>query len=207
MIRKYLFAIGLIMIATTTVPAIAQNTHYGITAGLALSQPHDYNRHTGFLLGLKCELPFSAKNEYLYLGLSTYLIQKGWNDDVYDIDENKHNWKCDIYYIEIPVSLGFKYAIGQSATLFCEAGPYIGYGIYGKSKIKTREENYNENIFSSNLYKNFDYGLKISAGIGFSPWQLGLGIENSMQKPTKGGWNAFNPKDRSFTFSISYFIK
>lgn len=186
--------------------SFAQKNDYGFTAGLVLSKPNDYHCHTGFFIGMESEHSLLGNDSYLYLNPSLYLIQKGWNDDIYDLDDNKYNWKCDLYYIELPLTTGYKYAATKTTRLFCEAGPYVAYGITGKSKAKTKEDKYENSVFSSGAYKRFDWGIKLAAGIDIAQWQICMAWESSMKKPTEGGWNAINPKDKSWLLQVSYFI-
>lgn len=107
----------------------------------------------------------------------------------------------------MPFLMGYKYKVNNSTKLSFELGPYFAYGLFGNSKIDYEDGIYNDhNIFSSGIYKRFDYGLKTYIGLDFSKWQFGISWSKGLQKPTKGKWDAIDPKDISYSFHISYII-
>lgn len=198
----------LIAIFALCTPAVAQNSnHYGVTAGLAVSTAADFRSHAGFMAGVRSEFPLSSRENYLYLSPSAYIIQKGWKDEIlYFGDEKDYDFVSNIYYAEIPLTVGYRHAIGSQSGVFCEAGPYFAYGLSGKREVKIPGEDYSENVFSNGLCKRFDYGLKLSAGFGFSRWQVIMSFESSVRNSRKTEWEVYNPKERTFSLGLAYFF-
>ena len=90
-------------------------------------------------------------------------------------------------------------------SIFGSFGPYIALGLFGNSTLKDYEDFNINNIFSDQVYKRFDYGIGANIGIEINHhWQIGMGVSFSLLKPTKGEWNAINPKDSSFNTSLAY---
>lgn len=106
----------------------------------------------------------------------------------------------------MPINIGYEWNINNLGLLL-EAGPYIALGLFGSSEIGYDSELQISNIFSSNVYKRFDYGYKLNVGAVLQRWQIMIGISQSLQKPCMGEWQEMNPKDFSYHISFSYRIK
>lgn len=186
---------------------MAQGTRFGLTAGFVASKPSDYKMHPGFQIGGKAELLFTKNIPNLYLAPSLLFTSKGWKDEVYDESMDKNlDWKCDAYYLELPVLLGFKVPLRNDYKVVMEFGPYLAYGLFGKSEIEGARQEYKiDNVFSS-VYKRFDFGFKALVGLDIKHWQVGIGYSGSLQKPTRNDWAGISPKDISYYLQVSYFL-
>ena len=186
---------------------MAQGTRFGLTAGFVASKPSDYKMHPGFQIGGKAELLFTKNIPNLYLAPSLLFTSKGWKDEVYDESMDKNlDWKCDAYYLELPVLLGFKVPLRTDYKVVMEFGPYLAYGLFGKSEIEGAGQEYEiDNVFSS-VYKRFDFGFKALVGLDIKHWQVGIGYSGSLLKPTRGDWAGISPKDISYYLQVSYFL-
>lgn len=126
----------------------------------------------GFHAGVDADL-YIAESFYLQPGLlyTTKGAQKQDNDT---------KVKVNISYIELPVNLLFKHETGNGKLLL-GAGPYIAYGITGKSTAKTGSNSLStdakfKNTISAADYLNgnfyfvrpLDFGANILAGYEFS---------------------------------------
>lgn len=188
----------------------AQDFSYGVTAGMNVSRPKDYKSHVGFDVGVKGEYAFSDKQDYPYMEASLLFTCKGWKYDVYaseNEDAGTLDWKCDAYYLELPVMAGYKFGITDRVRLSACAGPYVAYGLSGKSEIGGEPAITGiDNIFSDGMYKRFDYGVKVYVGVDCSNWQFGLSYGHSLQDPVKTGWVSEKPKDRTLSVQVAYII-
>ena len=183
----------------------AQNMSYGITSGVVLSHPKDYHTHIGFNIGMKGIFSLSENPNKSFIELQLKFISKGWKDDIYYSMSNKQEWSCNAYYLELLLHFGYKYSIKDNFSIFGSFGPYIALGLFGNSTLKDYEDFNINNIFSDQVYKRFDYGIGANIGIEINHhWQIGMGVSFSLLKPTKGEWNAINPKDLSFNTSLAY---
>ena len=88
--------------------------------------------------------------------------------------------------MEIPVHIGYKYAVNDNFSLFANAGPYIAIGLFGKAKITAdgslvdggSKISESENVFGDDGFKRFDLGLGLKAGIEISKkYQFSIGYD------------------------------
>ena len=96
------------------------------------------------------------------------------------------SFKINPYYLEIPVHIGYKYAVNDNFSLFANAGPYIAIGLFGKAKITAdgslvdggSKVSESENVFGDDGFKRFDLGLGLKAGIEISKkYQFSIGYD------------------------------
>ena len=116
--------------------------------------------------------------------------------------------KLNPCYLEIPVHIGYKYAVNDNFTLFANAGPYIGIGLFGKLKttgeIKNELESSvgtsSENIFGDDGFKRFDLGLGLKAGMEFSKkYQISIGYDFGLTETSDAG-----TKNRNLMISLGF---
>lgn len=99
-------------------------------------------------------------------------------------------------YLQLPILGRFNWEVGKDVKLHIAAGPYLAYGISGKSKSKTMEMS--EKGYSTTYdswdpfgkyssHRRFDWGLMFNAGIEVkrftlnASYDLGLGKEYESQ--------------------------
>ena len=184
----------------------ANDFSFAPAAGIVISHPKGYHTQVGFSIGVKTMYSLSDKLNRFYLSPGLSLVSRGWKDYIYDINDHKKEWICHPYYIEMPINIGYEWNINNLGLLL-EVGPYIALGLFGSSEIGNDSELKISNIFSSNLYKRFDFGYKLNVGAVLHRWQITIGISHSLQKPSKDEWQEINPKDFSYHISFSYRIQ
>ena len=186
----------------------AQKFQYGITSHIAINQPPKYRTHIGWAIGFIGEYNFNQNRiGNFYFTSKLKISEKGWKDDIYDIEEEKHTRTTHTYYLEIPISIGYKLIINTKSNIFFDFGPYLAYGLFGNYNIDYAElENDKNDLFTCGAYKRFDFGFQGNIGINITNFQIGIGAVQSKIKPTKDIWNLENPKEKSFLLNISYFF-
>lgn len=173
--------------------------------GLSTSHPKDFDGFVGYEVGVKGELLFQ-KNESFYLSSALSIANRGWNMGVYDIENNRYQCKCDVYYLELPLFLGYKYELPNGASLFGELGPYVALGLCGYSRLDVGGENFdNDNLFRDGYRRN-DWGGRINIGLNLREWQWSLGYSHGVLKPTKDYWSAVNPQGAFWHLNAVYFF-
>jgi predicted nucleic-acid-binding Zn-ribbon protein len=140
--------------------------------------------------------------------------------DILVIEDAFEEWHLNFTYLEVPVNLVFNIAAGNG-NLFVGGGPYLAYGIYGKSKSSytSNGENlaktYNItdaefNLFSGEykMYDPFDWGLNLLAGYEFSGgffikagYNFGL---TTISSPDLGDSDKTDVKNNCFDLSIGF---
>jgi hypothetical protein len=172
--------------------------HLGIRAGLNLSNssmgfesPSYYNMareaKPGFQAGITAEYGFT-KAFYLQSGL--FFTQKGvvLKGSDMEIGGPSYNiyWKQTVNqsYLQVPVMAAYKKSLTPHTKIFVQAGPYLAYGIGGKSSFKNTYENPNrqndkteENTFGEAGLQKFDWGLTAGAGVEIGKIVIGVNYE------------------------------
>lgn len=187
----------------------SQGFNYGVTAGLNVSKPKDFKSHVGFNIGVKGEYLFADTQDTWFLESALMLTDKGWKTDIYvseSEDSPTTDWKTDAYYLELPLMAGYKYGTNGRACLSVSGGFYAACGLFGKSEMDDMPDVAGiDNIFSDDMYKRFDTGLKLYIGVDYAKWQLGVSYSQSFLNPVKH-WKYDNPKDRTVAIQLAYMI-
>lgn len=190
----------------------AQQIKFGVSTGIQLSHPKEFSSHLGFCIGAKGELAFSQNENTAYLDYGTLLSAKGWKMHLHNVSHNdKAQWNCCLYYLTVPVHVGYKHAVSNRVKLFATIGPYFAVGLYGKSDIKNSNGNtettppYAGNLFGNGAYKRFDFGAGAKVGVEISnKFQVMVGYDMGLIKPTGPLWDTLSPKDRTASLSMAY---
>lgn len=150
---------------------------FGITGGLNFSNwkvpiQGTLDAKGGYFAGVSVDIPFGKTTEGLYLNASSVFIAKGAKESV-DWGNSYFNFESEANYLEIPVHIGFRKDISDKFALFGEVGPFISFGLSGKTIENYDAEfkhKYEYNTFGSYSYdKTGDSTLeKLDYGIGFS---------------------------------------
>lgn len=120
-------------------------------------------------------------------------------------------------YLILPVHLGYQLDM-SSSKLNLSAGPYIGYGIFGKNVIKRDgfivtssdgnttkpyTDEYKEDAFSDNSFKRIDYGISVNIGLEIQKLNFNIGYEHGLSNVSSTINSAHN---RSAYLTIGYRI-
>lgn len=124
-----------VLVAMSVVSVNAQdNLKWGVMAGMNVSKYTitGFDSRIGFHAGVKAELGLSQEASGAYMDFAALLTLKGAKIDGGSIASIKFN----PYYLEVPVHVGYKYAVNDDFALFGNVGPYIAVGLFGKAKAK-----------------------------------------------------------------------
>ena len=192
----------------------AQSLRYGVMAGIQSSHPKNLDSRTGFRAGIYGEVDFHDNDNTMYLNSGLLLSAKGWSEDTMTAyaEADPIKWKTRLYYLEIPVHIGYRHTANENVTLLASCGPYFAVGISGSSKFDSKGQSladndnpYDGNLFSNGMYRRFDFGAGARAGIElYGHFQITAGYDMSFIKPTKGMWNSISTKDRTCDISLAY---
>lgn len=141
----------------------------------------------GYQVGLSAEYAFT---DDFYLQSGVFFVTKGirlkGKSGVFE-DESHLSQAIELQYLQLPVLATYKIELLTDTKVFFNAGPYIAYGIGGKTTTKyryvnsTREDGRRKiDSFGDNRMKKFDYGFKYSIGLEFEKflfeWSYELGF-------------------------------
>lgn len=200
----------LFLLAYAPIKLYAQKTSLSFYAGITNSHIKNCDGYWGYTCGVDIDRPLSDKESSIYVGAGLQLANQGWKDKLYDISlQNKYTWTCNLYYLKLPLHLGYQYAPNKDLSLSTSLGPYFAYGLTGKSEIKKYEDSLpNEgNPFTNNVYKHFDIGWHMQIGTTFKQhYKVAISYTFGMRNPTQKGWKALSRKDRTINFTLGYVI-
>ena len=130
--KKILALVAILAIGLGSINA-QDNLRWGVTAGMNVSSLNvtGLDSRVGFHAGVKAELGLPQFTEGLYMDFGALLSLKGAKVEA----GSMASFKINPYYLEIPVHIGYKYAVNDNFSLFANAGPYIAIGLFGKAKI------------------------------------------------------------------------
>lgn len=197
----------------------AQPMRYGIIAGLQQSHPKDHAAMPGFHIGMKGEYSFTHEDSGAYIDVAAIISAKGWKDHILNLGRGEDKdipWNCHLYYLQMPIHIGYKTPVSDRVSIIADAGPYFAIGLYGKSKFDTDDDDfkseipneYSENLFTNGTYKRFDMGVGAKIGIEIDhKVQIHIGYDLSIINPSKERWKALLRKDRTASVSVAYMLK
>lgn len=104
---------------------------WGAMAGMNSSKfsTDGLDSKVGFHVGIKAEKELPQIAQGVYLDMAALLSLKGAQ-----INGNDASLKFNPYYLEIPIHMGYKYAINDNFAIFGNFGPYFAVGLFGKMK-------------------------------------------------------------------------
>ena len=164
---------------------------FGVKAGLNLSNvifksnAADFTAVPGFHAGVTAEFPI---NRVFLFETDLLFSSRGYKES----SENqyfKFNAETHYYYLEVPLKAKAFFSI-PTMTFSVFAGPYFGFGIYGKDKgtessngmITSWSNKIEWGSGQANLFKRLDYGFVFGPGVQIKHLDLslsvGLGLAN-----------------------------
>lgn len=175
--KKILLSLGAALFLAAGAQA---QTAYGLKAGVNLGEYTNssywlsQSLNTSFYVTGYADLPVSP-NFSIQPGVS--LQGKG---NKYEVQFNNINSKAsytrNVMSIEIPVNAVYYIPTGDAGKVFLGAGPYIGFNVSGKDKLKSKTGNNTESIGDVDLKLSgngkdlnvIDAGLNFMGGYKFS---------------------------------------
>lgn len=151
----------------------AQTARFGFSAGAALASQSsktsgisiNSDSKAGFTLGVMSDISLSDAFSF-QPGLN--FTQKGGKFDFSDLGfPGAGDVNYTLNYLELPLNVVFKANAG-SGKFFVGAGPSLGFGLSGKVKSGSDEEDVNFGSNTEDDLKPFDFGGNILAGYELS---------------------------------------
>jgi outer membrane protein W len=190
---------------------------FGIRAGFNLSNmvakddnntySDDYKMKSGFQIGATAEFPIT---DIFLFETGLILTTKGFKISE-SSDGMDYDGKLNLMYFEIPITGKAVYEVGDM-QIYGIFGPYIGFGLSGKSKYESNGNSTEESIdWGSNAdeddLKRFDFGLIVGAGVEIQSIQAGIsygfGLTN-ISPESDGGYKDLN---RVLAITVGYKLK
>lgn len=205
----------LLLALCLAVVAQAQSFRIGPAAGVQFNNPTDMQSKVGFNVGVRGEMNFKDAAKGWFLDAAVMFDAKRWeSDSYYDISTSTSSqWDYNTYGLTVPVNIGYKFAVSKSVSLFAAAGPYVNFGLGGKSKVITTEmpvgtqgkvekSTASDNVYSDKLMNRVNWGLDFKVGAEFCRhFQVNVGYELGLNKIFK---NSPDSKHRTWTAGVAY---
>lgn len=197
---KYITFFVLLISSISMFSQVSWNAKAGINMSKVTNQSNS-DMKVGYQFGAGMDYYF---NKHWGVQSSLLLITKGYKRDYSLIlKEEKVNYSANDnrVYLELPISLAYKFSISEDFKLVINGGGYISYGIAGKyiNNVKGYPESrIKENTFSSGTEK-FDAGLTAGSTLEYlDKYTLGLIVDMGL-KDSMG-----NSKNRTYGVNLGY---
>ena len=127
--------------------------------------------------------------------------------------------KFSLFYLQVPVYAQYKLNIAEETNLLFQAGPYFGYGLFGrqsfnrKGKAESLDDKYKKITFGNgnaeDIYNAFDYGIGAGFGIEFFRFQFVAGYDFGLckmnfNKDARSG--IYNVDMRNHNFTVTFAV-
>lgn len=171
---------------------------WGVRGGINLSNlsadGQTADAKVGFNVGVTGEY---ALAEAIYLQSALELTTKGAKSGNGD-----NSSTTNAVYIQLPIHVAYKIDVADNTKVALFAGPYMAYGVGGKSTTKLLGQSTSVNTFESNGLKRFDVGLGGGVGGEFGKIGLTLGYDFGLSNITRAVGTKL--RNRNAYLSIGY---
>ncbi len=164
----------------------------------AAGYPDNFHMKSGFQIGLYADCPI---NEAIAIQPGIKFTTQGFTDK-YDsgAGSGKVERRFSLYYLQVPVNAQYKLNVGEQLNVVFQAGPYVGYGLFGRQKYTRKGKSVSlsseqkkitfGNGTADDIHNAFDYGVGAGVGIEFFNFQLMVGYDLGLYKMTFDKKNA-----------------
>lgn len=183
---------------------------FGVKAGANLSSMSgdmfdDFKSKVGFQVGVTVEYGFT---ENLFLGSGLEFTTKGAK---HKIEAGSVTTKTTFnpMYLQLPVHIGYKFEVADNIKLLVELGPYVGFGVGGKTKIKIDGTNVVDGNRSTDIFNKdnditrFDFGVGGAIGAEFGAIAVKIGYDLGLMNMYTGDLDISN-KTRNAFLTLGY---
>ena len=182
----------------------AQNTSFSIKGGLNMSNFYgdelsDKNMKTGFHIGVGADFEF-APNMAIQSGL--LFTSKGAK---YTTDLVSTELNANANFLQLPLHFAYKIDVMPGTRVVLHAGPYVAYGIGGKTSAGNVEvDTFKDDAFLDvlNGLKPFDAGIGLGVGAEFGSILLDLGWDMGLTNLSRV--NGYDVKTQNAYLSVGY---
>ena len=216
--KKILF-IGLLF--TFCVSSTFAQARFGITAGLNTSKlsvneigktTENSDFKAGFQAGVLMD--YSITDNISIIPELLFSQRGGKNSDVLRDEFGNVIPSTEfltLNYLHLPVNAAYKFEVGYNSKLFIFAGPYLGYGISGKSKTDFKMESSRGNMSEDIRFgtketelKSLDFGFNFGLGYQFEKVFFKLQYNHGLSNLSND--KNLNSKNKNITVSTGYYF-
>lgn len=169
---KSIFVAAALLVSGSAFAQEAGTVKFGVQAGANLSNfagdlddLDDLDAKVGFQVGVTADY-FLSQNLFLQSGLA--YTTKGAKKEVLGVKTT-----MNLNYLQLPVRIGYAIPVSEGFSVNLNAGPYVAYGIGGKTKVGDLKSD----SFGDDGLKEFDFGIGGGVGAEFGAIAINLGYE------------------------------
>ena len=163
----------------------------------------DVSAKVGVKLGVGMEYAF---NDTWLLQPSLFLSQKGAKFSA-TVSGDEADVKFNAMYFELPIMMAARFNVANNTNIVVSAGPYMAYGVGGKTRTKMRiggaKTDIKENTFGSDAFDRFDAGLGVGVAAEFGRIIVGLDGQFGLVKLMDMNIDS-NPKNINCAITLGY---
>lgn len=203
--KKMRLVLVVAMLAIVT--GASAQLNLGVKGGVNMSNFYgdeldDQNVKIGFHIGLAADYEI-AYNSAIQTGL--FFTTKGakYSESIGDASAD---FTVNPMYLQLPVHYAYKLDVTPGTRIVFHAGPYVAYGIGGKSKLSGSLGDWDGgtewDVFGDDGFKRFDAGLGLGVGAEFGPILLDLGWDMGLVNIADS--NSGDIKNQNAYLSVGY---
>jgi hypothetical protein len=197
-LNKVLFIVAFFAVAVSASAQFKLGVKAGFNASTIdgmKSNEYKVNYRPVFSVGVLAQCMMSEKfgleTGLYYTTLGANATEMLWYDENNDLEVDV---KLSPSYLQLPVSLLYKFNVGQDLYLYPSLGLYVGYGIGGKIKVSggvgditvSEDTDYFGKSGGEEEWANrLDAGATIGLNLKFNKFLIGLGYELGLLKINK----------------------
>ena len=199
-----------LFVSTGSKAQVKSPLSFGVKAGISLSTTNedDYEMKPGFVGGIVVDYELS-RNLFLRSGID--FVMKGAKLDKERVSNTnsvigvspryQFEDRVRLNYLQMPVTFGYKYQVGNGFTAYLNAGPYVGFGVYGRGRSSVRlvsgdrpagglvDGCIESDSFDDLALKKFDFGITGSIGAEYKQYFVNVGYEYGLTNLAKDDRN------------------
>lgn len=204
------YAICLVLLCTFGITTVFSQVSFGVKGGLTFANAQisgsgielDTDMKTTFHIGPIVEV---AVTEAVGVNAALLYAGRGYNYS-FDVFGTTVETKNSLWYLQVPVNLVY-----NADLFYFSAGPYVGFGVGGKSTSDDEEDvdvefgnTEDDDVAPSDFGLNVELGVNLNAariGVGY-----GLGLSNNAPGDIKDSDDSFEFKNNAINVSATFFF-
>lgn len=219
--NKFIVVMVALFISTCINAQDDKKINFQIRGGMNVSNMSESDDHywatgdakIGYNIGTAVYFPI-GKGMYVHTGLG--LTSKGAEFDSFDYDFDnvdifRTKLKMNAVYLQMPLYFGYKldfskFGKGWDNKLGVSAGPYVGYGIFGKTKLDSRHGSIDDELDTFDLLNRLEIGLGVEATFELKQLVFFMGTDVSLTNVMKSKYRYDDEhiSHNNFYFGIGY---
>ena len=105
------------------------------------------------------------------------------------------------HYLQVPINGGFRASFTEDMTISLEVGPYLAYGLAGKSTANNLDVS-TDPFGDQGSLKRFDMGLGISAALGYQRYYFQVGYDHGILNVAQKGSSDNSTRNYDFYVGV-----